>query len=51
MTNEILIFKIKKKVIVLFFMVSNYNMILSNPPRNIIISSISLKISLALKIL
>ena len=49
MTNEILICEIKKKV-VLFFMLPSYNIILSNPPRYIIICSIPLKFSLAVKI-
>ena len=50
MANEILIFKIKK-IIALFFMLPSCSVILSNPPRNIIICSIPLKFSLALKIL
>ena len=49
MTNEILIFKIKK-IIVLFSMSPSCSVILSNPPHNIIICSIPLKFSLALKI-
>ena len=48
MTNEILIFKIKKHI-VLFSMLPSCNVILSNSPRNIIICSILLKFSLALK--
>jgi len=50
MTNDILIFKIKKNIIILFSMLSNCSVILPNPPRNIIIISISLKFRLALKI-
>ena len=47
--NEILIFKIQKKIIVLFSMLPSCSVILPNPPRNIIIYSILLKFSLAVK--
>ena len=47
MTNEILIFG---KTIILILMLPSCNVILSNPPRSIIISSITFKFSLAVKI-
>ena len=50
MINEILIFKIQKKIIVLFSMSPSCSVILTNPLYNIIICSIPLKFSLAVKI-
>jgi len=48
-TNEILIFKIQKIIIVLFSMLPSCSVILPNPPRNIIIYSIPFKFSLTVK--
>jgi hypothetical protein len=48
MKNRILIFGIK--TIILIFILPSCNVILSNFPHNIIINSLSLKISIAVKI-
>ena len=50
MTNEILIFKIQKKFIILFSMSPSCSVILTNPLYNIIICSIPLKFSLVVNI-